>query len=562
MKTRNGFTIVEIIVSLVILVAIGLVVGLGLNKVFDKSKTDDYDTFVNKIISSADVYLTNNSTIATQLQSDRGYVLIKVADLIAEGLLDEDLVNPETGEKLSVDDENDLVKATLDINGILNFTYPAESVNEAYLEAQNVVIQYGENFVCSEINSYNSSWETPALRLVNADGTVNFDYELNDIITDVVCDANLSVPGTYSLNFIYILPGTQETKELKRSLIISPSMEDVIAINASLSKSQVIINSPITVSVNATNRKGETFSIDSSKYNVNLATNVAGTFDPVITYLGLNSDQSSPTTTVHYEVLDNITEIISEDNKCTKQYVDVCSYTETGYVCSKKPDGSCYYTGEQTNNNVSYLGQNWKIYKKNSDNSIGLIFSGTTGSTYAFTRTENNHRCSPSACCNSINRKTTDYFYQLSQNPNDLNTHLTNFLNNLTGVKTYIKSNSYDISQYGTVGVSMMTTSIGLLSYSDYKTIANCTNLSCSANYLTISKNWGLGTYYTVNSALYVTTTGTLTYGSGSVYNYKNGNLQSSSAGTQLYVRPVITIKNDVKIQSGDGTSANPFKVV
>lgn len=31
---RNGFTLVEIIISLVILVAIALVAGIGLNKVF------------------------------------------------------------------------------------------------------------------------------------------------------------------------------------------------------------------------------------------------------------------------------------------------------------------------------------------------------------------------------------------------------------------------------------------------------------------------------------------------------------------------------------------------
>ena len=82
---RKGFTLVEIVISLVILVAIGLVVGTGLNKVFDKNTEEDYNTLVNKIVSSADVYLSNNTSLLNQLHSDRGYLVIKVADLIEIG---------------------------------------------------------------------------------------------------------------------------------------------------------------------------------------------------------------------------------------------------------------------------------------------------------------------------------------------------------------------------------------------------------------------------------------------------------------------------------------------
>ena len=76
---NKGFTLVEVVISLVILVAIGLVVGVGLNKVFDKNKNEDYDTLINQIISSADAYLSGNTTLLNQLQTDRGYLIIKVA---------------------------------------------------------------------------------------------------------------------------------------------------------------------------------------------------------------------------------------------------------------------------------------------------------------------------------------------------------------------------------------------------------------------------------------------------------------------------------------------------
>ena len=59
---KKGFTMVEIVISLAILVAIGLVVGVGLNKVFKKSKEDEKGSFVDRIISSTDLYLANNQT--------------------------------------------------------------------------------------------------------------------------------------------------------------------------------------------------------------------------------------------------------------------------------------------------------------------------------------------------------------------------------------------------------------------------------------------------------------------------------------------------------------------
>ncbi|MDD4188250.1 MAG: prepilin-type N-terminal cleavage/methylation domain-containing protein [Bacilli bacterium] len=567
MKKKNGFTIVEIIVSLVILVAIGFVASVGLNKVFDKSKTDDYDTFVNKVISSADVYLTNNSLLASQLQSDRGYVVIEVTDLIEEGLIDEDLVNPETGERLG--DQNDILKASLDVNGILNFEYPAESVDEPYLEAQNVVLEYGDNFMCSDIASYESLWGTPALRFITADGVVSLDYQITDIITDIVCDANLSVPGTYSLDFIYQIPGTENVKELKRSLIVSPSMDDIVAINGAVSKEKVVINNPITASVNATNRRGETFSLDNSKYNVDLATNVAGTFNPVITYLGLNSDQSSPTSTISYEVMDNLSEITNIDDDCVKE-----------------SDNSCWYTESQDGNYLSYSNKIWRIYKKNTDNSINLILNNVTGDTYAFTDLVDSYVCDPAACCNSNQSlSSSESSYLLTQDPNGLNTYLTlTFQYALTDFNKYLKTAAFDITGYSTTDTATITQKVGLLSYAEYSKISKCLAFNCESSYLNSASEWGLGTFYEknvyyeegynlaegyfsryvfprYNKSLYVNSNGDVSQANGS-FKLRVSNtdrIVTTNGGHKLGVKPVIVLNANTKITGGDGSYTNPY---
>ena len=57
---KKGFTLIEIIITVTILVSLGLVITLGINKMFDKSSEESYEAFESKIISSADLYLANN----------------------------------------------------------------------------------------------------------------------------------------------------------------------------------------------------------------------------------------------------------------------------------------------------------------------------------------------------------------------------------------------------------------------------------------------------------------------------------------------------------------------
>lgn len=80
MKNKNGFTLIEIIISLVLLVAVGLLITTNLNKTFTKFNEDEYDNFVSKVNSATNIYLDNNSRIKNELETSKAFVFITVND--------------------------------------------------------------------------------------------------------------------------------------------------------------------------------------------------------------------------------------------------------------------------------------------------------------------------------------------------------------------------------------------------------------------------------------------------------------------------------------------------
>jgi len=438
---RKGFTIIEIVISLVILVAIGLVVGVGLNKVFKNNEIDEAGSFQDRIISSTDLYLANNQSLTNELQTTKGYLLIKVGDLIEAGLLDENIIDPETGEKVSHDN---LVKVSLDANGLLKIEYNTESPKEPYLEAQTLIIEYNESFNCQDINSYKDEWGTQTLRLIDTNGDV-MSASINDVITKIECNIDTSKPGSSQINYIYKAQADASLKSLSRTAIISASPSDIITLSAVANPKNVIINNPITFTVTGTDRVGNQSELNTNDYIIEAhPTNKVGTFSPVITYNKDNSDGSKPTTKVSYTVIYDPNDIVSLNATATptnvvlngnvtfnvigtarsgtKKTLTTSDYivtqnsttpagvknptftynktnsdgskpiTNTTYTvidsipaiidldpnCTKQSDGSCWYIGNQSGNYLTYLGKTWRIFKKDSTNAIGIVLNDTT----------------------------------------------------------------------------------------------------------------------------------------------------------------------------------------
>src|SRR5574344_2487669 len=127
---KNGFTLVELIISIALLSLIGISIGITLNKSYKKNQDNEYKDFISKVESSANVYASADISILNQLETNKGFIDIKAINLINIGILSTDLVNPNTGSKITGEE---IIRITLDDNGILKFEFNPKKV-EDYLK--------------------------------------------------------------------------------------------------------------------------------------------------------------------------------------------------------------------------------------------------------------------------------------------------------------------------------------------------------------------------------------------------------------------------------------------
>jgi len=196
---KNGFTLVELIVSIGLLALIGVTIGVSLNRSIKKQNEITYEEYVAKVKSAANMYASNNSDIINSLYTDKGYVILTARELIEEGLISKNLINPVTKEKIK-SDEN--IKVLLDGSGTISIEYPSDAVAEDYLQTMDIIVDYESKEIidyCYEgINTYQ-------LGYIKSDGVLINRLEKNSTIK---CTGSNEVDtnklGTYILNYEYL----------------------------------------------------------------------------------------------------------------------------------------------------------------------------------------------------------------------------------------------------------------------------------------------------------------------------------------------------------------------
>jgi hypothetical protein len=230
MKNKNmkmGFTLTELIVALVILVAIGLLIGVGLNRVFSTRDQESFEAFVDKVTSATDVYVSNEPSILMELHSSKGFVLITIEALIESGLLNDSLINPDTGEEVRNDET---VLVSLDASGTIKFQFPAVAPPE-HLQTLNKNLEFGDEFNCLDPLDL----DTINLGLIDRSGNLITPYFKNPdgtVRTDrISCHENIDPTNTGSFTVTYTYLTTEGIeRETTRNVIIAdtipPSISD------------------------------------------------------------------------------------------------------------------------------------------------------------------------------------------------------------------------------------------------------------------------------------------------------------------------------------------------
>ena len=240
MKNKQGFTLVEIIVSIGLLALIGVAVGISLNKTFKKQEVKSYQEYVEKIKSSAMLYASNTVEIVNKLNSNASFQVITIEELINKGYISEKLENPQTKEKI---DPAEKVKVYYNENSEMEIEYPYVETNEIYLYAMNFSVNYNEN---NKDLCYKDLNKSP-FQLINEKGEATGQtLKANETIKAYLEDGtpcydetketskiDTSKIGTYKIKYEYTIDGkllsdaTSEKKIIERTITVKPSKPNI-----------------------------------------------------------------------------------------------------------------------------------------------------------------------------------------------------------------------------------------------------------------------------------------------------------------------------------------------
>lgn len=601
---KKGFTLVEIIAVIVLLVTIGGIFTVSMvRKLNDKDNNKDT---VKQIISAADAYVSANKEEIEKLYEGYNFVDITIKDLKNNGLLNDDVIDPNTNEKYS-DDEK--VRITLNgSTGAVEFTISPEDQDNTYLIADDIYLKYdanNTNWCNNDDNVFmglNSSDKNASrLVLVNA-SSADETYTLvkNDTIVKKDCNVNATKAGNYEIKYEYTYNGTTVSKT--RNVHVSSNDKDIESFTAIIndnhnkifldaSKEETNITLTITYR-NGTKETKETTIAKSADEGFNISnfdTSTIGTKKSIITYANTNSDGSIPSPfELTYIVSDKLVDFISDS--CVK--------------VNNNPD-ECYYIGEVEDNYIKFDGSEtlFRLYHRISS-SVRIITNSpflVNNTTMQTTGVDNDPegrtaygligRCKAAGCCNGGRMYYTGlggsktYFYQNAfKNPVNtsnyypvMNDVLDKFYYSVTGkALPYIENQVFT----KTTGIYQNFASrYGLLTQTDYNIIAKCSNNSCVRTYLTNNTNANKS-FWLIEAVGYSMTTSNFNHGTPyaeATNNYVNAETYSvnvdgskkaygGSSGIEKiqvatnFVRPTLSLKNAVIIK-GNGTITNPYVV-
>lgn len=104
MKNNKGFTLIELIVTIGVMVLLGIVIVANMSGILSEQKDTDYETFKKKLEDSACIYVetadSSNSLNKTNCRTSGGCE-IPVKNLIEKGYIEDTLKDPSNGNYAS-----------------------------------------------------------------------------------------------------------------------------------------------------------------------------------------------------------------------------------------------------------------------------------------------------------------------------------------------------------------------------------------------------------------------------------------------------------------------------
>lgn len=97
---KNGFTLIELVVTIGLMALIGIVISVNVLGMFSDQEDQDYEAFKKQIEDAACIYVETTNDLKKNCRATNG-CYIAIDKTIGEGYIAEDLVDPSTGKKVS-----------------------------------------------------------------------------------------------------------------------------------------------------------------------------------------------------------------------------------------------------------------------------------------------------------------------------------------------------------------------------------------------------------------------------------------------------------------------------
>lgn len=165
MKNNKGFTLIEIIIVVALISLTVLMFSNSFDGILSSQSSTAYERFTNNVSVAAETYLSASIEIKNEMEKGKGYVFVTIQELIENGLLDKDIVDPRTDEKV---DRSETILIRLTCDGKYTYSYPVSNElinNITHVESIPIIVDTAPTNMFTDLNSL-------GLRMYNEAGAI------------------------------------------------------------------------------------------------------------------------------------------------------------------------------------------------------------------------------------------------------------------------------------------------------------------------------------------------------------------------------------------------------
>jgi len=304
MKSKNGFTFVELLAVITIIGVLALILLPTIERITQESKEKVYNQQLNNIILSLKSWASDNKQY---LPEEDGEVLtITLGNLKSDGYIEYDVKNPLNGKCF----DNSVALIITKRNKTYDYSIDLDTIKESdecEAETDGPMIVLNGNMI--EDVEINSIYVDKGVKAKDKNG----NDITSDVITTITGSGNVVNTSNLSNQYIitYSVTSNGKTAKTSRTIKIVDTTAPELVIPGDLTINTNILNLDITEGVSVTDNSGENIEV-TTKSNINFG--VAGKY--TITYTAVDSS-GNKTTKKRIITIKGMSIIIS-DHDCLK----------------------------------------------------------------------------------------------------------------------------------------------------------------------------------------------------------------------------------------------------